>query len=34
MAGLVGSGRSEVARAIFGADPVTAGHIELDGRAG
>ena len=31
MAGLVGSGRSEVARAIFGADPVTVGTIELAG---
>lgn len=31
-AGLVGAGRSEVARAIFGADPVTAGEIRLDGR--
>jgi ABC-type sugar transport system ATPase subunit len=32
LAGLIGSGRSEVARAIFGADPVVAGSIELDGR--
>jgi ABC-type sugar transport system ATPase subunit len=32
LAGLIGSGRSEVARAIFGADPVTAGTVELDGR--
>lgn len=30
--GLVGSGRSECARAIFGADPVTGGSIEFDGR--
>ena len=30
-AGLVGAGRSEVARAIFGADPVVAGEIRLDG---
>ena len=30
-AGLVGAGRSEVARAIFGADPITAGEIRLDG---
>lgn len=30
-AGLVGAGRSEVARAIFGADPITAGEIWLDG---
>jgi rhamnose transport system ATP-binding protein len=33
MAGLVGSGRSEVVRAIFGADPVTSGSVELDGQA-
>jgi ABC-type sugar transport system ATPase subunit len=32
LAGLIGSGRSEVARAIFGADRATAGAIELDGR--
>ena len=31
LAGLVGSGRTELARAIFGADPVSAGSIELDG---
>jgi ribose transport system ATP-binding protein len=31
LAGLIGSGRSEVARAIFGADRATAGTIELDG---
>jgi ribose transport system ATP-binding protein len=31
LAGLVGSGRSEVARAIFGADRVTAGQIRLNG---
>lgn len=31
--GLVGSGRSEVARALFGADPHTSGSIELEGRA-
>ncbi len=31
MAGLVGSGRTEVARAVFGADPVSAGRIELEG---
>ncbi len=30
--GLVGSGRSECARAIFGADEVTGGSIEFDGR--
>jgi ABC-type sugar transport system ATPase subunit len=33
LAGLIGSGRSEVAHCIFGADPHTAGDIELDGRA-
>jgi ribose transport system ATP-binding protein len=32
LCGLVGSGRSEVARAIFGADPVTEGQIIFDGR--
>jgi ribose transport system ATP-binding protein len=32
LCGLVGSGRSEVARAIFGADPATAGSIVFDGR--
>ena len=31
-AGLVGAGRSEVARAIFGADPITAGEVHLDGK--
>lgn len=31
-AGLVGAGRSDVARAIFGADPITAGEIRLDGQ--
>ena len=30
--GLVGAGRSEVARAIFGADPFTSGEIIFDGR--
>ncbi len=29
--GLVGSGRTELARAIAGAAPITAGHMELDG---
>ncbi|HET9003871.1 MAG TPA: sugar ABC transporter ATP-binding protein [Gemmatimonadaceae bacterium] len=33
MAGLVGAGRSETARAIFGADPHDEGEILLDGRA-
>jgi len=32
LAGLVGSGRTEVARAIFGADRLDAGRIWLDGR--
>lgn len=31
LAGLVGSGRSEVLRAIFGADRLNAGTIEIDG---
>jgi rhamnose transport system ATP-binding protein len=31
IAGLLGSGRSELLRAIFGADPVDGGHIEVDG---
>ena len=33
IAGLVGSGRTELARAIFGADPIAAGTIILDGAA-
>ena len=33
LAGLVGSGRSELARAIAGADPVDAGTIVVDGTA-
>jgi ribose transport system ATP-binding protein len=32
VAGLVGAGRTEVARAIFGADPVDRGEVSLDGR--
>lgn len=32
LGGLVGSGRSEVARAIFGADPIRSGAIELHGK--
>ncbi|MCG5077461.1 sugar ABC transporter ATP-binding protein [Paraburkholderia tagetis] len=32
LAGLVGAGRTEVARAIFGLDPVVAGEISLAGR--
>jgi rhamnose transport system ATP-binding protein len=31
IAGLLGSGRSELLRAIFGADPVNGGEIEIDG---
>ena len=33
LAGLVGAGRSEVARAIFGIDPIDDGQIEIDGKA-
>jgi ABC-type sugar transport system ATPase subunit len=32
LAGLQGSGRTELARAIFGADPIAAGRVEIDGR--
>ncbi|MDB5523048.1 MAG: transporter [Rhizobium sp.] len=32
VAGLVGAGRTELARAIFGADQIAAGTIELDGQ--
>jgi len=32
MAGLLGSGRTETARAIFGADPVDEGTVELEGK--
>jgi rhamnose transport system ATP-binding protein len=32
LAGLVGAGRSEVARAIFGIDRADAGHVEVAGR--
>ena len=32
LAGLVGSGRTEVARAIFGADPISSGSIEIFGQ--
>jgi simple sugar transport system ATP-binding protein/ribose transport system ATP-binding protein len=32
LAGLVGSGRSEVVRAIFGADPISRGRVELEGQ--
>jgi ribose transport system ATP-binding protein len=30
-AGVVGAGRTELARAVFAADPISAGRIELDG---
>ena len=33
LAGLVGAGRSEVARAIFGVDPYQTGSIRLDGKS-
>jgi inositol transport system ATP-binding protein len=33
IAGLVGAGRTEVARALFGADAILSGNIEVDGRA-
>ncbi|MFE5309145.1 sugar ABC transporter ATP-binding protein [Isoptericola sp. NPDC056573] len=32
LAGLVGAGRSEIARAVFGVDPYDAGSVRLDGR--
>ena len=32
LAGLIGAGRTEVARAIFGHDPLDAGRIEVSGR--
>jgi ribose transport system ATP-binding protein len=32
MAGLMGAGRTEVARLIFGADPKTSGEIRVDGK--
>jgi ribose transport system ATP-binding protein len=32
IAGLMGAGRSELARAIFGADPITSGDILMDGK--
>jgi rhamnose transport system ATP-binding protein len=32
LAGLVGAGRSEVARVIFGIDRADAGHVDVDGR--
>jgi rhamnose transport system ATP-binding protein len=33
LAGLVGAGRSEVARAVFGVDPYESGSVHLEGRA-
>lgn len=33
MAGLIGAGRSEVCRAIFGLDPLDSGEITLDGKS-
>jgi ribose transport system ATP-binding protein len=33
LAGLVGSGRTELARAMFGVDPIYGGHFELRGEA-
>ena len=32
LAGLVGAGRTELARAIFGADPIQRGRVLLDGQ--
>lgn len=32
LAGLLGSGRSEVARSIFGADPIESGEVRVDGQ--
>jgi ribose transport system ATP-binding protein len=32
VAGLVGAGRTDVMRALFGADPPTSGRLEIDGR--
>jgi ABC-type sugar transport system ATPase subunit len=32
LAGLIGSGRTEVARAIFGADRASSGHVTVDGK--
>jgi len=32
-AGIMGAGRTELARAVFGADPIGGGRIELDGEA-
>jgi ABC-type sugar transport system ATPase subunit len=32
LGGVLGSGRTEIARALFGLDPLTAGQISIDGR--
>ena len=32
MSGLIGAGRTDVARAIFGVEPLTSGKIQVDGR--
>jgi ABC-type sugar transport system ATPase subunit len=32
LAGLIGTGRTELARAVFAADPISQGRIELDGK--
>jgi ribose transport system ATP-binding protein len=32
LAGMVGAGRTEIARCLFGADPLTSGEIYLDGK--
>jgi ribose transport system ATP-binding protein len=32
LAGLQGSGRTELARALFGADPIQSGRVEVDGK--
>ena len=32
VAGLMGSGRSEMARILFGLDPIAAGTIAVDGK--
>jgi inositol transport system ATP-binding protein len=32
IAGLVGAGRTEIARAIFGADPLESGEVHIDGK--
>lgn len=34
LAGLLGSGRTEAARLLFGADAADAGHVQMQGRAG